>query len=404
MISLESIKYSLKNLEHRKGRSFLTVFSILVGIITIFIFISFGMGLYGYVNSFTTGTSANKLIISAKGAGVGALSSTLSSTVPLNNSDIKAIEKVPGVNGVTGMYIGPAKVEKFGESKYAYIGSYDPNDPMMLDIMQVGIDKGRLLRPQDGAAVVLGHDYIVAGKIFDKALKVNDVITVNNQTFRIVGFLQPIGNPTDDTDIFITNKEFEKLYPNSNYYEIIARVDINTLNLTIGKVETALRRERGEKAGMETFFVQSFQDMLKSYSSVLNIIIGFIILIALISVLVSAINTANTMITSVLERYKEIGVLKAVGARNSNIFSLFLFESSFLGLVAGILGVGFGYLITYVAGKILSSLGWSFLAPGYSWILFVGCILFATVTGAISGALPAIRASKINTVDALRYE
>ena len=400
MISTESIKYSLKNLEHRKGRSFLTVFSILVGITTIFIFISFGMGLYNYVNSFTTGTSADKLIISAKGASLGGLTST----IPLNDSDVNAIKKVPGVYSATGMYIGPAKIEKFGETKYGYLASYNPKIPIALDIFQVGIEKGRLLQQNDGASVVLGHSYMVPGKIFTKALKVNDMITVNNQSFRVVGFLQTIGNPTDDTDIFITNKEFEKLYPGKNYYEIIAKVDTSNLNQTINKVEIALRHERNEKKGMEDFFVQSFEDMLKSYSSALNIIIGFIILIALISVLVSAINTANTMITSVLERYKEIGVLKAVGAKNNEILSIFLFESSFLGFVAGILGVGFGYLLTSLGGKILIALGWSFLAPAYSWPLFIGCILFATLTGAISGIIPAIRASKINTVDALRYE
>lgn len=400
MINIESVRYSLRNLKYRKGRSFLTISSILIGIAAIFIFISFGMGLYGYVNSFTTGTSANKLIISAKGSGIG----SLSSSIPLNKSDIKAIERVPGVISATGMYVGPAKIEKFRNTKYAYLSSYDPNNPLMFDVMQIGIEKGRLLRHEDGAAVVLGHNYLVSGKIFNKALKVNEVITVNNQTFRIVGFLQSVGNPVDDTDIFITNKEFEKIYPNSNYNKLIAKVNINNLNSTINKIEIALRHERNEKVGMEDFFVQSFQDMLKSYSSALDIIIGFIILIALISVLVSAINTSNTMITSVLERYKEIGVLKAVGARNSNIFSIFLFESSFLGLIAGILGVGLGYLLTSVTEKMLSSFGWGFLTPSYSWVLFVGCILFATITGAISGALPARSASKINTVDALRYE
>ncbi|MCW8965210.1 MAG: FtsX-like permease family protein, partial [Candidatus Pacearchaeota archaeon] len=150
--------------------------------------------------------------------------------------------------------------------------------------------------------------------------------------------------------------------------------------------------------------VQSFNDMIESFSSVLNIIVGFIILIALISVIVSAINTANTMITSVLERYKEIGVLKAIGAKNSEIFGIFLFESSFLGLVAGVLGVGFGWALARLGGIILENLGWGFLSPYFTKELFLGCILFAVVTGAISGVAPAIRASKINTVEALRYE
>jgi putative ABC transport system permease protein len=133
-------------------------------------------------------------------------------------------------------------------------------------------------------------------------------------------------------------------------------------------------------------------------------VVGFIILIALISVLVSAVNTANTMITSVLERIREIGVMKSIGARNSEIFKIFLFESSFLGFVAGCLGVILGFIVTFIGGKILLSLGYGFLKPDYSFILFFGCIAFATLTGAISGVIPAYKAMKINPVDALRYE
>jgi len=127
-------------------------------------------------------------------------------------------------------------------------------------------------------------------------------------------------------------------------------------------------------------------------------------LIAFISVIVSAVNTANTMITSVLERFKEIGVLKSIGARNSEIFKIFLFESGFLGFVAGTIGVLAGWAATDFGAVILDDLGYGFLSPHYSWHLFGGLILFATLTGAVSGMIPAWRASRINAVDALRYE
>ena len=81
-----------------------------------------------------------------------------------------------------------------------------------------------------------------------------------------------------------------------------------------------------------------------------------------------------------------------------------MFESSFLGFVAGVVGVLVGWGATYIAGKALFNMGWGFLQPYYSIELFVGSILFATITGAISGVIPAIKASKINPVDALRYE
>jgi putative ABC transport system permease protein len=110
------------------------------------------------------------------------------------------------------------------------------------------------------------------------------------------------------------------------------------------------------------------------------------------------------MITSVLERVKEIGVMKSIGATNSEIFGIFLFESSFLGFIAGSLGVLFGFLLTQVAKVILIQVGYSLLQPFYSFWLFAACIGFAVLTGAVSGVFPAVNASKTNPVDALRYE
>jgi putative ABC transport system permease protein len=96
--------------------------------------------------------------------------------------------------------------------------------------------------------------------------------------------------------------------------------------------------------------------------------------------------------------------MKSIGAKNSEIFKIFLFESSFLGFVAGCLGVLLGFILTFIGGNILNSLGYGFLSPAYSIWLFLGCIAFATLTGAISGVAPAYKAMKINPVNALRYE
>jgi len=215
-----------------------------------------------------------------------------------------------------------------------------------------------------------------------------------------------VGNPHDDSNIYISEDYLDKLYPdkNNSYGWIVARVNPLDIDSVIGGLEKNLRKVRDLKEGKEDFFVQSFQEMISSYMGSLNIIIGFIILISLISVFVSAVNTANTMITSVLERVREIGVIKAVGARNSEIFSIFLFESSFLGLIAGVLGVFMGWGIASFGGIFLENLGWGFLTPSFPPILFIGCILFAIITGAISGVFPAMRASRINVIDALRYE
>ena len=198
----------------------------------------------------------------------------------------------------------------------------------------------------------------------------------------------------------------EELYGEnlSGYNMVVARVDQDSIEEISERIKANLRDSRDVEKGKEDFSVQSYQELLETYNSVLNGIVGFIVLIALISVIVSSINTANTMITSVIERTKEIGIMKAVGAKNSEIFNVFLFESSVLGMVSGIVGVTIGWIITYGASILLNSIGWGFLSPHYSWSLFIGLIAFATVTGAISGAIPAWNASKVNPVDALRYE
>jgi len=401
MFNQETIKYSLRNLKQRKGRSFLTLFSILIGIATIFIFVSFGWGLFNYVDEFKSGSSVDKLLITGKG-GFGGLDAEES--FKLTEDDVDAVKGAAGVYDASGVYFTTVQAEVNNQKKFVFLIAYDPKTPLILDIIDIGAEKGRLLRSGDTKNVLLGYNYLFDNKIFKRGLDINNIIEIDGEKMKIIGFFESVGNPQDDSQIYIINEYFEDLYPNKTYFEIVARVDITNIERVIENVEKKLRKERGLEEGKEDFFVQSFEELLKSFSAVLNIIIGFIILIALISVLVSAVNTANTMITSVLERYKEIGILKAIGARNSDVFWIFLFESSFLGFVAGVLGVLLGWGFSSLAGSILTNLGWGFLSPYYSPYLFIGSVLFATLTGAISGVIPAVRASKINTVDALRHE
>ena len=402
MISKENIKYSLRNLKRRKIRTFLTSLSIVIGITTIFIFVSFGLGLYNYINSVVSSSSADKLIIQPKGFGTLAL---FDKNIQLNEKDVKIIEKIPGVKEVSPLYFGTAEIIQNDERRYSFILGYDAEKPLIFEVSNIELERGRLLQKGEKKKVLLGYNFLFENKIFPKKYDVNQKIKINGEEMQIVGFFKEIGNPQDDSQIYITKEYFEDIFKNvSGYGWIIAKVDLKEIDLIKEKIEESLRREKNQKEGEETFFVQTFDDLIKTYTSVLNIIIGFVILIASISVLVSAINTSNTMITSVLERYKEIGVMKSIGAKNSEILSIFLFESVFIGFIAGVFGVLIGSSLSYLGGKILASLGWGFLKPSFSIWIFIGAILFATFTGAISGAIPAYKASKINPVDALRYE
>jgi len=400
-IKKESIKYSLNNLRQRKLRSIFTIVSILAGITTIFIFVSFGMGLYKYVEEISAGGSADKIIIQAKGIGMAGIDTTFK----LTEDDLNAVERTSGVYEATGLYFKTAEVVQDKKKIYTLIFGYDPEKPMIMDLSDLDIFTGRELKGNE-ENIVLGYNYQFADKIFPKPYSLGEKIEVQGQKIKIVGFYSAVGSPQDDAQIYVTKEFMEKIYSDENlsYNWIVAKVDITKIDTIVENVEKALRKQRNLEEGKEDFFVQSFDDMIETYMVVLDTVVGFIILIALISVLVSAINTANTMITSVLERVREIGIMKSIGARNSEIFNIFLFESSFLGFIAGTLGVILGVILTSIGKIILDGLGYSFLSPYYSFSLFFGCILFAVLTGAISGIVPAIRATRINPVEALRYE
>lgn len=400
----EIINYALKNLWQRKSRSFLTVFSILIGIASIFIFASFGIGLYSYVNSIAGDAGVDKFLIQSRGSGAPGVDDTFK----LEDKDLQAVERTRGVSGATGMYSKPAQAESRNIKKYVFLAGmpHDAEDIAMIEsLFNAKVTEGRQLAKGDKGKAVLGYNYRVADKIFPKPLSLNDKIFINGVRFEIIGFYEPIGNPQDDSNIYLLEEDFKSLYATAGYAMIVGQADDkNDIANTIERVKKELRSARHLDKGKEDFFVQSYEEALAMFKSVLAIIIGFIFLIVIISAVVASVNTANTMITSVLERIKEIGVMKSIGARNSSIRDIFLLESSIIGAAAGVLGVIVGWLLSFTGGVILGSLGWGFLSPSFPFYLFAACIILATLVGTLSGLAPALYASKKNPVDALRYE
>ncbi len=400
MVNKEVVNYSLRNLKNRKTRSLFTLFSIMMGIMMIFIFVSFGLGLYHYIDEITSASSADKIIVQPKGVGGVGLDRTFS----FNDDDLNAVKKTSGVYDATGIYFRVVEVKQNKKLFYTYLFGYDPDKPFLMDTYNIGVLKGRELKAGD-SGVILGYNYLIKDTIFPKAYSLNSNIEINGDKYRVLGFYEAVGNPQDDAQIYATNDVLKKIFGEDIPYNwLIAKADTSKLDKVVKDIEKNLRDERGQEEGKEDFYVQTYDSLIESYSNILDIVIGFIVLIALISVLVSAVNTANTMITSVLERVKEIGIIKSIGGTNSEVFGIFLFESLFLGFIAGIIGVLFGWIFSFIGGEILSSLGYSFLAPYFPVELFVGCVLFAVMTGAISGVVPAIHAMKINPIKALRYE
>jgi len=170
------------------------------------------------------------------------------------------------------------------------------------------------------------------------------------------------------------------------------------------KINEKFRKRKGQKEGEEDFYVQTFEQMMETFGNIIVILNSILVIIALISLVIAAVNIANTMYTAVLERTREIGVMKAIGSKNISIMSVFVMESGFLGLIGGILGVLLGYSIAKMGEFAARAAGLSMLRPYFPAWLTIGCLLFAFLIGAGSGLLPARQASKLKPVDALRYE
>jgi putative ABC transport system permease protein len=271
----------------------------------------------------------------------------------------------------------------------------------------IKIIKGRQLKRGDMDKIVVGYNFLAENKVFKRAMVLGDKLIVNGRQYEIVGVMSEVGNPQDDAQIYITIEAFEELYPASkDRYAFVMMgaqpgIDPEELAKTISE---KLRKFKGQEKGKEDFYVQTFADAIAIFGNIITIINSVLYLIAMVSVFVASVNIMNTMYTAVLERTQEIGIMKSIGARNEDILKIFLFESGFLGLIGGLMGVFFGYAVASFGGAVAAASGYALLKPIFPWQLTIGCIVFATLIGTVSGLFPALQASKLKPVEALRYE
>ena len=201
------------------------------------------------------------------------------------------------------------------------------------------------------------------------------------------------------------NDDLEDIMDIENEYDmlIVQVQDKDEIEDVAQEIKRKLRNDRDEKLGEETFSVETPLQALESVNKILNIVNIIVIGIAMISLFVGGVGIANTMYTSVVERTKEIGIMKAIGAENKDILMVFLIESGLLGLAGGIIGalIGLGAALGASAAAN-SALGGDLFIVSINYSLLGGAVLFSFFVGVLSGILPAIQASKLNVVDALR--
>ena len=396
------LKLAWKNLRKRKVRSGLTLVGIVISIAVIFTLISLSLGLREAINEQFKILGTDKLFINPKGtSGVG------SGAVEFTTGDVDTIEKVQGVKDISYVAVGNAQVEFEKQKKYFMIMGL-PLDKigLYIDSANIKMDEGNYIKKGETGNVMIGYDYKY-NNVFDKPIKTGDKIIINGKIFKVVGIVGSIGNPSDDKNIYMSYDDFKILFNSGEKVDsiIVQVTDQNQIQKISDRINQKLIKFRGVTEKTKDFYISTPEELLASFDIILNIITAFLVGVAAISLFVGGVGIMNTMYTSVLERTKEIGTMKAVGAENSDVLYIFLSESGLLGLVGGIMGIFLGYVISKTIEFIaINSLNTTLLKAVFPMYLIVGCLIFAFLIGALSGTIPALKASKLKPVDALRYE
>ena len=416
----KSLKLAINILIHSKLRSWLTIIGIIIGVAAIVAIISIGDGAQANLQARLGGLGADLVTVTpgfqrAGGAfggggrggfgGGGGESGTIAPN-NLTNIDIQVIKNVPGVLFVDGLISGRASITYLAESASLSIEGVDPYAWTNMETSSIA--SGRFLESSDTGVVVIGNS--VATTTFKEQLAVNQGLNINGTIYKIVGILSASGGfGGDDNRIFMTVKDARQVL-NRNGQNSLDSIQFKVADSSqaiqiANETDQRLQISRHVIGKRKDYTVTSAQATQASIEAVTQTFTLFLGAIAAVSLLVGAVGIANTMFTSVLEKTKEIGIMKAIGARNSDIMAIFLLNSALVGFVGGVIGIGLGAFISALLPNILGRLGGlgsvSTLIPGS---LLVEAVVGSMLIGMIAGAIPAYRASKLKPVDALRYE
>jgi len=405
------LKMGLNMLVHSKLRSWLTIIGIVIGIGSVVGILSLGDAMQEQVQSRLSEMDLTKITISpgytkasSNMPGPGGMGGT-TTDVELTDTDIAALQGLNNISYIEGEISGSVPVIYAAQNATLSITGVDPQVWQYMTTLTT--QSGRLLEPSDKYVAVIGSG--IASGIYDQDVGVNQVITINGKAVRVVGILSEEGEgdrsiymPIDGAVTLIDDAE-------NGVYDSIsikAKSEDAVDSLTEDIVDKLMISRHIVSDDDRDFSVSASKSMAESVTEMTSSMTLFLSAIAAVSLLVGAVGIANTMFTSVLEKTKEIGTMKAIGAKNRDILMIFLFNSAMVGLVGGILGDVLGACVS----TLFPMLGLQMMGGGGSSSIYfapdlmaMGLVL-AVLIGVISGVVPAYRASKLKPVDALRYE
>ena len=396
---------AIGNLKHKGLRSWLTILGIFIGIAAVVSLITMSQGLQTAITGQFGSLSVDKLTIQNKQTSFAPPGSAV--VEKLNDNDLKIIESVSGIDKVVTRLIRVVNIEYNKASTFSYVADL-PSDKegaeMIYESFDARIDEGRLLKAEDREKVLLGSNF-KDEDAFEKRVRIGGKIKINEKEFEVIGILKTSSTFTINGAVMMPSKDLKELLNIEDEYDlIVVQVsDKDNIENVAEELERKLRNDRNEDVGEESFTVETPLQTIESVKDILNIVNLVVIGIAAISLLVGGIGIANTMYTSVLERTNEIGVMKAVGAKNKDILVIFLIESGLLGLVGGIVGAVIGISVALISSGVANqALGENLFRVSISFPLLIGAVMFSFLVGVLSGVLPALQASKLKVVDAVR--
>ena len=402
---IDLIKETYVGLSANKVRSGLTVLGIVIGISSVVAMISIGQGASATIEASIEGLGSNLLTIipGTVQPGRGFVSSGRGSAETLKNSDADAVADVQGVAAVSPEYQQRFQIVSTvgNNTNSLVIGAV----PAYETVRNVSVGSGSFITEQHlrsmGRVAVVGAT--VAADLFGEEDPLGKTIRVNKVIFKVIGVMDAKGSSgffNADDMVIVPLSTMQKILSGAEPLSLIAVSVLNKDEMPLVQSEASSLLAARHRVTIDNpdFSIVSQADIVGALTQVTDTFTIFLASIAGISLLVGGIGIMNMMLTTVTERTREIGLRKALGAKNRDISAQFLAEAIVLTVIGGVVGVILGWLISKTVSQF----------AGIATEVSLGAVLLAfgvsAGIGIVFGYYPARRASRLNPIEALRYE